>query len=83
MAHDREVMGLNPGTVYWMDVSNASYYIKRKFENKGSQMGHTKKLKKKFWRDPFGYLYFRVFTYVIASLTSIQYTVPGFEPTIS
>ena len=26
-AHDQEVMGLNPGTVYWMDVSNASYYI--------------------------------------------------------
>jgi hypothetical protein len=21
-------MGLNPGTVYWMDVSDASYYIK-------------------------------------------------------
>jgi hypothetical protein len=25
----------------------ASYYIKRKIENKGSQMGHTKKKKKK------------------------------------
>jgi hypothetical protein len=22
MAHDPEVVGLNPGTVYWMDVSN-------------------------------------------------------------
>jgi hypothetical protein len=29
MAHDQEVRGLNPGTVYWMDVSNdESYYNK-------------------------------------------------------
>jgi hypothetical protein len=29
MAHDEEVVGSNPGTVYWMDVSDdASYYIK-------------------------------------------------------
>jgi hypothetical protein len=29
MAHDQEVVGSNPGTVYWMDVSDdASYYIK-------------------------------------------------------
>jgi hypothetical protein len=42
MAHDQEVVGSNPGTVYWMD---ASYYIKiKKMENKGSQMGHTKKI---------------------------------------
>jgi hypothetical protein len=31
------------GTVYWMDVSNASYYIHENNENKGSRMGHTKK----------------------------------------
>jgi hypothetical protein len=43
MAHDQEIMGSNPCTVYWMDVSDASYYNKRKIENKGSQMGHTKK----------------------------------------
>jgi hypothetical protein len=44
MAHDQEVLGSNPGTVYWMDVSNdTSYYIK-KIENKGSQMGHNKKI---------------------------------------
>ncbi len=44
MAHDQEVVGSNPGTIYWMDVSDdASYYIKRKNENKGSQMKHTKK----------------------------------------
>ncbi len=29
MAHDQEVEGSNPGTVYWMDVTDdASYYIK-------------------------------------------------------
>jgi hypothetical protein len=29
MAHDQDVVGSNPGTVYRMDVSNdASYYIK-------------------------------------------------------
>jgi hypothetical protein len=38
----------DPCTVYWMDVSDASYYIKkRKIENKGSQMEHTKKIFKK------------------------------------
>jgi hypothetical protein len=36
-------MGSNPGAVYWMDVSDASYYIQENNENKGSRMGHTKK----------------------------------------
>jgi hypothetical protein len=46
LAHDQEVMGSNTGTVYWMDVSNASYYINahENNKNKGSQMGHTKKI---------------------------------------
>jgi hypothetical protein len=40
-------VGSNPA-VYWMDVSNASYYIfNEKKKNKGSQMGHTKKIFKK------------------------------------
>jgi hypothetical protein len=43
MAHDQEVVGSNPKTVYWMDVSDY-YYIKEKLENKGNQMGHTKKI---------------------------------------
>jgi hypothetical protein len=30
MAHEQEVVGSNPGTVYWMDVSDASYYINTK-----------------------------------------------------
>ncbi len=42
--HDQEVVGLNPGTLYWMDASIASYYIHKKMKIKGSQMGHTKKL---------------------------------------
>ncbi len=39
MAHDQEVLGSNPGTVYWMDVS---YYIKVKVNE-----AHQKKYKKK------------------------------------
>jgi hypothetical protein len=30
-----------------MDVSNARYYIQENNENKGSRMGHTKKILKK------------------------------------
>ncbi len=53
-AHDREVVGMNPGTIYWMDVSDASYNIHKYNENNGSQMGRTKKVlkkknKKNFW----------------------------------
>jgi hypothetical protein len=47
MAHDQEIVGSNPGTKYRMDVSDASYYIIEKLKNKGSQMGHTKKIFKK------------------------------------
>jgi len=37
--HNQEVVGSNPGTVYWMDVSDLlAITLKRKFENKGSQM---------------------------------------------
>jgi hypothetical protein len=39
-------VGSNPA-VYWMDVSDASYYIFNEKGNKGSQMGHTKKIFKK------------------------------------
>jgi hypothetical protein len=34
MAHDQEIVGSNPGTVYWMDVSDARYYIKEKWKIK-------------------------------------------------
>ena len=44
MAHDQEVVGSNPGTVYWMDVSKASLNIRKRY--KGSQMGHIKKILK-------------------------------------
>jgi hypothetical protein len=49
MAHDLEVVGSNPNTVYWMDVSDASYYIniQENNKNKDSQMGHTKKILRK------------------------------------
>jgi hypothetical protein len=42
MAHDQEVVGSNRNTLYWMDISIASYYIIEN-GNKGSQMGQTKK----------------------------------------
>jgi hypothetical protein len=38
MAHDREVVGSNPGTIYWMDVCNLQAITLKKIENKGSQM---------------------------------------------
>jgi hypothetical protein len=41
-AHIQEDVGLKPA-VYWMNVSNASYYICNEKGNKGSQKGHTKK----------------------------------------
>ncbi len=41
-AHIQEVVGSNPA-VYWIDVSNISYYIFNKKGNKGGQMGLTKK----------------------------------------
>jgi hypothetical protein len=46
MAHDQEVVGFNPVTVYWMDVRIASCYIIEKYRNKGSHMGKTQKNKK-------------------------------------
>ncbi len=45
-ADDQKAVGSNTGTIYRMDVSNASYYINmhKNNKNKGSGMGHTKKL---------------------------------------
>ena len=46
MAHSQDVVGLNPGTLYWMNVRDTSYYIniQKNNENRGGQMGHTKKI---------------------------------------
>jgi hypothetical protein len=42
-------VGSNPA-VYWMDVSDLLAITLKKIENKGSQMGHTKKnIKKWMW----------------------------------
>jgi len=44
MVHDKEVMGSNPDTKYWMDVSvDASYYIKRKLRIKVAKWNKPKK----------------------------------------
>jgi hypothetical protein len=47
MAHDQEVVGSNPSTVYWMDVSNLHAITLKKIENKSSQMGRVTPKKKK------------------------------------
>jgi hypothetical protein len=47
MAHEQAIMGSNPGTVYWMDVSDASYYIREKFKIKVAKWGTPKKYLKK------------------------------------
>jgi hypothetical protein len=40
VAFDQEVVGSNPSTVYWMDVSDdASYYIKEKLKLKVAKWG--------------------------------------------
>jgi hypothetical protein len=49
MAHDQEIVGLNPGTVYWMDVSDASYYITEKLKIKVAKWGTPKKYLKKLY----------------------------------
>jgi hypothetical protein len=48
MTHDQEVVGSNPDSIYWMDVSDLLAITLRKIENKGSQMGQTKKIFNKF-----------------------------------
>jgi hypothetical protein len=47
MAQDQEIMGSNPGTIYWMDVSDASYYIIEKLKIKVAKWGTPKKYLKK------------------------------------
>ena len=40
MAHDQEVVGSNPGTVYWMDVSNLlANILKKKMKIKVAKWG--------------------------------------------
>jgi hypothetical protein len=43
MAHDQEVVDSNPGTVYWMDVSDDANYIKRKLKIKVAKWGTPNK----------------------------------------
>jgi hypothetical protein len=42
MAHDQVFVGSNPGTVYCKDISDLKAITLKKFENKGSQIGHKK-----------------------------------------
>ncbi len=46
MAHDQEVVGSNPGTIYWMEVSDdASCYIKENWKIKEAKWGTSKRTK--------------------------------------
>jgi hypothetical protein len=51
-SHNQEIVGLNPNTVYWMDVSNATALtlsiVPWNNKNKGSQMGLPKTKQKDF-----------------------------------
>ena len=47
MAHDQEVMGSNPGTVYWLDVSNLLAITLKKLKTKVAKWGTSKKIFKK------------------------------------
>jgi hypothetical protein len=44
MAHEQEIMGSDPCTVYWMDVSNASYYIIEKLKIKVAKWNTPKNI---------------------------------------
>jgi hypothetical protein len=45
MAHDQEVMGSNPSTIYWTVVRDASYYIYTKITKiKAAEWSTQKKI---------------------------------------
>jgi hypothetical protein len=45
MTHDQEVVGSNPGTVYWMDVSDLlAITLKKKLKIKVAKWGTPKKI---------------------------------------
>jgi hypothetical protein len=47
MAHDQEVMGSNPSTVYWKDVSDLlAITLKKKLKIKVAKWGTPKKILK-------------------------------------
>jgi hypothetical protein len=43
MAHDQEVVGSNPGTVYWMDISDLLAFTFKKLKIKVAKWGTPKK----------------------------------------
>jgi hypothetical protein len=49
MAHDQRVVGSNPGTIYWMDVSDLlAITFKKNWKIKVAKWAHQKILLKKF-----------------------------------
>ena len=52
MDHDQEVLGSNPGTIYWMDVSDLlAITLKEKLKIKVAKWGKPKKYLKKKIQD--------------------------------
>jgi hypothetical protein len=52
MDHDQEVLGSNPGTVYWMDVSDLlAITLKEKLKIKVAKWGKPKQYLKKKVQD--------------------------------
>jgi hypothetical protein len=48
MAHDQEVVGSNPKTVYWMDISDLlAITLKKNWKIKAAKWGTPKKYKKR------------------------------------
>ncbi len=45
MAHDQDVLISNPGTLYWMDVSDTCFYVISKMEIKVAKYATPKKKK--------------------------------------
>jgi hypothetical protein len=50
MVHNQEVVGSNPSTICWIDVSDASYYIKDQFKIKVAKWGTPKKIFKECYQ---------------------------------
>ena len=46
MAHGQEVMSSNLGTIYWMDISDATYNVINKMEIKVAKWGTLKNILK-------------------------------------
>jgi hypothetical protein len=74
MVYDQEVMGSNPGTVYWMDVSDLlAITLKKNWKIKVAKWGTPKKYNKKSFKF-LQYLSISTFPTFIIGLTLAEQT---------